>query len=233
MSYEPVKRVLLESGRFFCSLNPDVYSGVVLASVIDTYYYSQSPYSIDAASHHSIGSSYLGRNSDKRIANIFLSEDNIPFHPKLVMAQSLPVLVAECALQAHDHVAASRRFPVDITRVLEAAIERAVNLPEEQYEVVIGVVKEIGRLHGLGEHMPGIIKPRKQNAKQILRPMPGINRIKNILMVDCSQFGVTNVFDAAVLCRHLLVLKEKDYFSTRGVLRTTCGLLKRELMKRL
>jgi hypothetical protein len=231
-SYKCIRRVLLESGRFFWSLNPDVYSAIAMGSVIDTYYYSQNVYSVDGASHHSIGTSYFGRDSDKKVAAEFLSEDNLPFHAKLILVQSMPVLVAECALQAHDHIAAARQFPIDIKRVLEATIAQALSLPEEQYQSVVNAVKEMGKRNGLDGSVSEITRPRRQNDRPKLKPVPGINKIKDRLLVDCLQFSARNVFDAADLCKHLLVMKDQDYFSVKGIARTTCGLFKREIVRR-
>ncbi len=232
VSYEPVKRISLESGRFFNSLTPDVYSGIVLASVIDSYYYSQSPYSINGASHHSVGTSGFSVGSDKKALNKYLSEDNIPFHPKLVMVPSVPILVAECILQAHEHVAESRQFAVDIKHVMETVARQTVNLRGEQYEAVIGAIKEIARLNNLEGCLSEIIVPRRQRCDQAVRSIPGINPLRKTLLVDCSQFGASNVFEASLLCRHLLALRGMNYFSLRGIAKTTIGLLKREFIKR-
>jgi len=231
VSYKAIKQIKLESGRFFNSLNPDVYSGIALGSVIDTYYYSQKPYSINGASHHSIGTSNFIRNSDKKPAKEFLSEDNIPFHPKLRFAPSLPILVAESILQAHDHVSRSREFTVDIKHIIETAISKAVNLSEEQYETVLCAVKEIARLNGLSDYLPSIIKPRRNKTRHISKSISGVNLINKTLIIDCSEFGVKNVFEASLLCRHLIALRNNNYFSLMGLLKTSIGLAVREIIK--
>lgn len=232
VSYRAINQIKLESGRFFNSIAPDIYSGIALSSILDTYYYSQKPYSINGASHSSLGTSGFSRNSDRTPLKEFLSEDNIPFHPKLKFAPSLPIAVAESVLQAHDHISQSREFTVDIKHVIETAVNNAVNLSEQQYEEVLYAVKEIARLNGLCDCLPNIIKPRNNKPRIVLKSIPGVNLINKTLIVDCSEFNVKNVFEASLLCNFLMASQKKNYFSFKEILKTSIKLATREIRKR-
>ena len=111
-----VERALVESGRdatgrFFRSRIPDVYSGVLLAHLLNHYYWSDVPFAVNGASIHSTGSSTFRTSDDKGRAEAvltFMKEDNIPFHPAVPLGRdgslprSLEVLILESWHQVRD-----------------------------------------------------------------------------------------------------------------------------------
>jgi hypothetical protein len=78
-----LQRVRERGGAFYHSCIPDVYSAVAIASTVDRYLFVHEPLAINGASRHSTGTSQFtsGRTGNKRPADLFASEPNIPFHP--------------------------------------------------------------------------------------------------------------------------------------------------------
>ena len=104
-----INEVKVIMGRFFHSMAPDVYSGIVFSLLIDEYIYSNEPLAINGASHHSTGTAGYEKNKRKREYNpskMFYTESNIQFHKDLPLlsngapVSSLQAVVYECYLQA-------------------------------------------------------------------------------------------------------------------------------------
>lgn len=97
-------------GTFNHSINPDVYSAVVIAKLTDRFAYSNEPMAIGGSSRHSGGTSFFSggitEKSSDSPARKFFSEANIPIHPDLaatpdeVLPPSIELLVYEAILQA-------------------------------------------------------------------------------------------------------------------------------------
>jgi hypothetical protein len=232
-SHDTIKKAMSQ-GKFFYSMTPDLYSAVALAHVLDTYYYSFKPYAINGASHHSIGTSSFSASSElkhQQYANKFISEDNIPFHNKLVIVPSIPILVAETFLQAQDnHVA--KPFKIDMKKVLQCAVKEAKHYPDDKYKKIIEAVKKIAIRNHLEHEISEIISTYKQEISRVSKPVLGFNLVRGSILLDCTDFGIRNVYDASVLCKHVMELEKLGYFSIKGIIKTTLGFIKREFLKR-
>jgi hypothetical protein len=101
-------RVRERGGAFYHSCIPDVYSAVALSSVVDRYLFVREPLAINGASKHSTGTSQFTSSTtgEKRPADLFASEPNIPFHPDVPLLAdggyppSLQALTYEAYLQS-------------------------------------------------------------------------------------------------------------------------------------
>lgn len=103
IDYSAINRARDKSGTFFLSMNPDIYSGIALASVLDNYVMLNAPVAIGGTSSHSNGASAYGIGASLAPVNKFLSEGNIPFHSMLAggeIPKSLQILVYESYLQS-------------------------------------------------------------------------------------------------------------------------------------
>lgn len=229
VSHSVVKRVLEESGKFFHSMIPDIYASIALASVLESYYYSFKPYVISGASYYSNGAgSALGQ--DHQPLKNFLNEDNLPFHPKLAYAASGAIIVTECLLQVQDRLSCAKGIRVDIKKCIKMAVICVKYAPRKKYEIVVEAVKKIARLNHLEDYASGIIAAHRNRPKRFCKPVLGFNIIRNQITLDCAEFGVRNVYEAAQLCKHILFLDKARYRSFYAVLKTTVGLLKREIL---
>jgi hypothetical protein len=207
-----LRRATGPSKAFFHSLNPDLYSGVAAAMALDRYVFSERPYRINGLSKHSTGLSFSAIDKTAQSPrNVFLSEGNLPFHPDYVLVPSSPVYVAEAYQQARDHVPGGNEFPpIAVERVITEMVRAAANGPSTVYPAVIDGVREIAKRAGCEREATALIARypyrRDDPAKQptIGRPM---------LALDCEDFAVNNVYDAAQLCYSIVRLYEAGYLS--------------------
>jgi len=113
---------------------------MVIASALETYYYSSKPYSLNGTSAHSNGASFFGGNLSQEYykpALLFLSENLIPFHEKLCQVASTPVIVAESFFQAREHFSMARKFQIDLEDVISAALKEVLHAPGTRCEAVV------------------------------------------------------------------------------------------------
>lgn len=108
VDFEVMRRAREITGSFYRSCNPDVYSAVAIASILDQYVYSFAPFAINGASKHSTGTSHFAssKNETTSPATLFASEQNIAFHADLPLGSdgklpsSLQSFVYESFLQS-------------------------------------------------------------------------------------------------------------------------------------
>jgi len=101
VSVDILRTIKTRTNNFFCSVTPDVYSGIVIASQIDSYFYSMRPFSINGGSSQSNGQSL---NRPDQLSKVFFAESDIPIHSNIpVIAGSPSACIAEAFLQAQDH----------------------------------------------------------------------------------------------------------------------------------
>ena len=71
-----------KTGKFFHSITPDVYSGIVLADALPNYLYSFRPFSINGGSGHSNG---IASVVHEQKALLFFTENSIKIHPNITI----------------------------------------------------------------------------------------------------------------------------------------------------
>jgi hypothetical protein len=203
-----------QDGRFFHSITPDIYSGVAVASTIDSFHVSNRAYSLSGQSRHSSGASQVSGASDEDSAAArFVRENTLPFHPELTYSPSIPVLVAETFLQVRDNVGASADLSIDIATVLKAA------LADQNYLVSPAVrpetertVRTIASQHGLTRFAEVQIR----RAHRLLMPRTLLSVLRLIFVnnpvFDCSGSGARNIYDATLAFRRI----EESYPSARS-----------------
>jgi len=122
-------------GIIFHSQNPDVYTGIMISLLISEYCYTSLPLAIQGASIHSNGSARFSKNHRRYDGQMapdkkFISEDNIPFHAHLPLAddggqiQSIPVIIYEAYLQAMKYFPGERTITSD-----QAQLHKALGMP--------------------------------------------------------------------------------------------------------
>lgn len=224
-----VKRSVLTAGqsltgRTFCSIIPDVYSGVLAAALLPTYGFVKRPFTINGASAHSIGTSQMSdQGAQAGPAAEFLAENDIPFHSDIPHADSLPILVAESLLQVSDHVSGAARIPQVVPSVLmREAIRAAVATSPASYAAVAAVVREIGSRHSMNELAEQLIRRHPNRPSRSTEIPVGHNLITRTLVVDTRATTIANVFDASVFAGSVLALSGVGLLSCGGALRATC-----------
>jgi hypothetical protein len=201
------------NGEFFGSVTPDVYSGMALASVIDTYLLTTRPLTVNGASGRSNGSSadlyYQAKQEEQakqKESEIgrFLEENDLPLHPRMpaVIVGSVIAAVLEALLQANDRCF-DGGLPIDVAEGFQRIMrEIAPQLPQ-RYEGAVAVLREIGAKTGMEGAVEAAIRrypnrPMVQNG-----PAFGIGPDESLL-VDAARFGVEDVARAADVASAIL-----------------------------
>jgi len=220
-----IRKAKEESQRFFLSMIPDVYSGLAIAFVTDHYYYTSRPFVIGGGSGASTGAAYSVQGTEhesavtEQAARLLMGEDALPFHPRLVFCKSSPILVAEAFLQAREHVSGAEQFDIDLKLVMRAAAREAAREPPAIYRSVMEAIVEIGNRNKLEAFASRLVSSTRNRPKPLIRPPTGYSFISRRIILDCAEFGVSDIYDASLLCRHAVALKESGYFSALGCLR--------------
>lgn len=229
VSVDAINSVKKQSGKFFQSMIPDAYSAIALACVMDTYYYSEKPFSIDGISQHSGGTSYFSGKGES--SKQFLSEENIAFDERLVMAPSFAIIQAESFLQAQKYLQGACVYKVNIQSVINQAIEEVRNTHGYARDKVLKAVKEIALINHLGESTDKLLEalPNHKAARLPLPPIFGYNFKAKCMTLNCDELGVENIFSASLVCSIILSLKKNGYLSPFAVVKTTIKLVLRKL----
>jgi glycosyltransferase involved in cell wall biosynthesis len=213
VSHKAIREVTKVTGRFFQSITPDVYSGFALAFANNNYYFSNRPYSMNGVSGHSNGASQLSIDKNDKATNLFMSEQEVSFHEKLVYTPSTPILIAEAFLQAREKIPHPQNFRFEIKEVLKSAVEQAqAKMGPRQRQIVFDSVQKIAQLHGIDTYSAKLIA----NNSFSLDDNPwtiGYNPVKKELRLSTKDLGITNVFEAANLCQNLIMLNQVGYLS--------------------
>jgi hypothetical protein len=240
VDYRIIAQIKEATGRFYHSMTPDVYSGFVIAEKAGRFVDSERPYSVGGNSHHSTGSSTL---TDARVgvaARKYLSEDNLPFHPEMVFCLCEPAFVAECFLQARDHLGFSHAYALDMERMLACMMAAATSKEEANYLTVRDAVLRLGVMHGAEAAARRAVAGNPRQPQGGAAPRRTIGRTAQGLInlgrkfvadvrgrdleVDCAPFGVTNVYDATLLADHILRLNDMRLLGTgAGIRRAVAG----------
>lgn len=225
-----LERLRDDSGRFFHSLNPDLYSALAIAGAIQEFYYSQMPYSVNGTSRHSGGTAYFGLTDHKDASQLFFSEENLPCHPSVVMAPALAILVAESALQVRQNVPGTSVPDVPIVDVLVRAAREAKSLSPEKCAEVVQAMREIARRNDMPpQFLPRLLTKNRPRRMPRRREVYGVNPIHGYLRINAGELNVTNVDEAAVLCHQIIRLRGKGYCSLTGTIKTVLRLAYREM----
>ena len=221
VDYEVIRRIKDLSGRFYHSMTPDVYSGFAVAGCVESYVHSQRSYAIAGCSRHSIGRSATG-NCLTMPAQTFLNEDNLPYHSALVNSLSIRAYIIEGFLQARDHLPFFQDFTVNMQGLLFKMMEEAASRPQNTYMGIKGAVLGIGQMHNISEVAQRAIKANPYGGPGYRRKLTVGNLAKGALQMarlfaadlrngclhlDCSSLNVKNIYDASLLCDHILGLK--------------------------
>jgi len=228
--HDVIEQARSKEGLFFNSNQPDIYSAVAIANTISDYYYSYKPFTINGASHHSGGTSYFSNSDNEQTkASIkkFLKEDNIPFHPQLVLASSMPIITAESFLQANDHLQHGTKILIDFRRLLLKAIETAVPMSNSNYDAVVFAVREIARLNGVDDqYIEKIIAQHRNVPASEYKPIYGFDTFHNGLRLNCRELNISNVHEASIACGCVLKLEAFNHCSIPAITKTVGTMFK-------
>lgn len=100
-----LKKIKYKMGTFFSSVNPDVYTAIAIARLINEFLFVREPLAISGTSRYSNGHSAFSTSvaRDPKAYQQFLSEGNIPFHPDMptLADGKLPPSLQACVYEAY------------------------------------------------------------------------------------------------------------------------------------
>ena len=222
------------TGRFFESRIPDVYSGVAIAANVPRFLHSERPLSVGGASGHSISASlFVGNDEEtRRAAEMFVAEENLPFHPALEDAPSLPVYVTESFFQVRDHFPGRLPMEIDLKLFIRRAAQEAASYIPHRYAATVAALREIARKNDLSSYAEEVLAATSNRPHVAETQTYGINPRQHQLVLDGAAFDVNDVAEAARLIHDALVLRERKYESVSGRLKTFAGLTTRRLVRK-
>lgn len=220
-----VKKAKAVTGEFFLSMTPDVYSAIVFALITDEYIYSDEPYAINGASHHSGGTAGFEKIKRKRSydpSEKFFAESNIPFHHSLPLLEnnrpvrSIQAIIYEAYLQAEPfHNQKNLTVPVD--RQLEVILRHSSPHHEEVHNWGMSFAKfnKIDYERSL--------RRSKSKKKRIYASLIMIIRkiekiIFSITVYGDSNVPLTNVYQASIVAGTLKSITPGMYKRTINII---------------
>lgn len=194
---------------FFRSLIPDAYSGYAVLRVMDWYLYSTRPFSINGGSAHSTGASNgsaPGSNASPR--KMFWAEADLPVHPRVLpVGGSVVLQVAEPLYQVND-VLFDGGLALNRPRLIGGFFREIQGSSAVQWRTAVDDLSAHARQHDdralltmidlFGRAFPNRPVERRQSA-----PARGLTASRQ-LVVDLSEYGITNVADASAWLGKLL-----------------------------
>lgn len=196
-------------GAFFCSMTPDVFSAIVIASRTDSYVMLQEPVCVMGVSSHSNGASNLSSNSPTQPSDLFFSEKNIPFHPILgsPRIKSIQIIVYEAYLQSlHIH---SDALQIELAEQMALALAAADPGYYPQLKSYCDEVMD--KSAGSAAKFP--LPLRRWSMRVVARWRTTLKRIRQglaDLSVDAAAYHVKDVFGAAQLTSTLYRFHRAD-----------------------
>lgn len=186
-----------KNGEFICSMIPDVYSAIALASIVDRYVMINEPVTVMGVSSHSTGASNFGASKSQEAAQIFYSESNIPFHSRLgsERVKSIRIIIYECYLQSlHLHNDALKINMLDQLRLAMAQSNR------DYSNELLYYCRNVASKNGIDMELinDGGMKQKLIRLSILINAVFSIFKCQTI---EASKYFVKDVFGASQLSR--------------------------------
>jgi glycosyltransferase involved in cell wall biosynthesis len=189
------------SGRIFCSITPDVYSGFAIAYLSKKYLSLRNPITINGGSKKSNGISYLVEKEDNNIIQDFESlnqSSELSFHKDVPYVRSIPGCVYECFLQMQEKLGAED-IKTDKARIYNLILSNTRVTSEQERKRVDAIFRDFIQNSIYGSLFHKYLLESKSieitNADSIPRFEIGI--IGNVISVDASKFNLSNILDVS------------------------------------
>jgi glycosyltransferase involved in cell wall biosynthesis len=204
---DTINKLRLPDGRFFNSTLPDVYASVAVSCAVESFYQTDVPYSLHGISKHSTG--HFSEKSQS--LQKFLSEIDIPPHPNIkIVPISAALCTAECFLKVQDNFPEAKEFELDIKAMAERAMEDAVELTADNYQIVADAVRYTCEVYGIQEHANRVIA-QNPNSPSTSLVILGYNFYSDFLVLKFNE-NVKNVYDATLVYKKLVEKKLFEFY---------------------
>jgi glycosyltransferase involved in cell wall biosynthesis len=202
-----------KTGRVFQSACPDIYSSFAFASVAGTYYSLDAPLGINGLSYGSNG-----------VANVYLKDDNTPVsgdfwklnaaakiqaYPWIPKVMSMPVWVADSFQHAKEALFANDPTLVcDRRQLIKTALSELRASTHAEWRNALDTARSCCTDDPALQQWFESEYGRTSFSDYVPAPNHKLKRYgQTYLCLDASEFGVTNVLEAAELCEKILGFK--------------------------
>ncbi|MBY0118828.1 glycosyltransferase [Paenibacillus sp. FSL L8-0435] len=197
------------TGQVFNGLIPDVYSGFALASIQEEYTHIDAPITIGGSSGKSTGISFVKPNLDnesKKIHQDFLTLNNngVDRYSIIPDVPSVAVAVAEACLTARNSFGEKNlKYDLNRKKMLEQCAEElkasGSNLPIYLQKIYDSLVDDTHLQQWFTENYIENYDYYEQVAKRSARVYQKGFSPNGDLILDLSDFNITNVYGAAIM----------------------------------
>ena len=194
-----------KTGKFFHSITPDVYSGIVLADALPNYLYSFRPFSINGGSGHSNG---IASVVHEQKALLFFTENSIKIHPNIpIIRGSIQTHVAEAFLQAQK-VDLLKNHQLNYNKVHKNIFNEVMLLSEPLRSNGLQTLLGMQLISSLRRQVEAAIcnatRTETISANSVTTQQTISNSVSGYLFLDASKFSVQNSYDACLFLGNLL-----------------------------
>ena len=200
---------------FFASNTPDIYSGIVVASAVDSYIYSEQSFSVSGSSNASNGNAiYL----EGATFSEFFDKEEISWHKSVpALAGIIDSSIAEAYLQAYD-LNLTKGISFNSRRYI-SRIKRAVGQlsRKDHRDWAIERLKDFSLIttseyRSMIDNKLLIDNPPDTTANLAPQFVQGSGE----LIIDCTQFDITNINDLVNFMGKLLPIGDVSKDPVRG-----------------
>lgn len=219
-------------GRFYVCSTPDGYSGIVLAGEVQSYAFSGVPFSLHGVSPSSHGVGYLSDNekAKKQSEAFFKNASHVPMHSELGLQPYSPLI----SLMTADYLMTARDLPgwpgkfsaINYKNLLIKSLDELADglFAKNRVTRELNILNQIAEYHGLGDFFRNKVRGTRRNIRKTLEG----NAISPArVYVDCTQYAIHNVFDAAYVAYYA------HQFTTKTTWSNVWNLLGKSLSYRL
>ena len=194
-----------KTGKFFHSITPDVYSGIVLADALPNYLYSFRPFSINGGSGHSNG---IASVVHEQKALLIFTENSIKIHPNIpIIRGSIQTHVAEAFLQAQK-VDLLKNHQLNYNKVHKNIFNEVMLLSEPLRSNGLQTLLGMQLISSLRRQVEAAIcnatRTETISANSVTTQQTISNSVSGYLFLDASKFSVQNSYDACLFLGNLL-----------------------------
>ena len=188
-------------GAFFKSSTPDGYSSFALASLIDSYVYTNTPFTMHGVCGNSAGLNYVaGKGGNQDYSEKFFRENiEVPMAPQLASAPYSPLITLMTAdfLFQTDNLFShgfSKHISID-TLIRKSMVELSDGLfSTSKIKRELDILHQIAKFHGKVDYFITALHKSRRNARKTLT---GDAISPALLYLDGGSRGLENVYEAA------------------------------------
>lgn len=195
------KVVRQTKGVFFASSTPDGYSGFALASIVDTYIFTNRPFSMHGISPSSQGLNYVSGSNDKNdhSAKFFQESKAVPMAPQLASEQYSPLIslmTADFIFQTDNIFGHGFGRLVDFENLIDKSLQElsSGSFSDEKITRELSIIFNVAKS---GNKPDYFLRSLNGLRRKLRPPLHGDMISPNVLIISAPRRNIRNVSEAA------------------------------------